>query len=414
MPRGLPPARPASAIRLWVALLRPEVLSICLFIFVADIITGAISPTFPLFARGSGASLSLLGGLTATGGLMRVAGAMPMGAVFDRWRKPALMGGMALFAVTSLGLTLMPSVGLLALPMALYGLARVATFPLGVAYLIDVVSVQEQAPAVSLYATAMGSGFAVGSAAGGFATVHFGFHPTYQALSMLALLAVIWAQMRLPVRRTRTARYVGPLRPGLAAIKRVAGGHDMKAAALVGLLTNLSFNAAITTFLPVYAHELGMSAAIVGIIFSIRSVASASARIPTGILMSLWSTKGAMLIGLAVDILALLLVRLASHPVDLTVVAAAEGIGSGIMMTSSQALVSGGADAQVRGLAMGLYTTVGSLGEALGSLLLGLVAQVLGVASVFTVTGAALLSGALLISVLLFRSPGSRVEPVQN
>ena len=157
-----------------------------------------------------------------------------------------------------------------------------------------------------------------------------------------------------------------------------------------------------------------MSAAIVGIIFSIRSVASASARIPTGILMSLWSTKGAMLIGLAVDILALLLVRLASHPVDLTVVAAAEGIGSGIMMTSSQALVSGGADAQVRGLAMGLYTTVGSLGEALGSLLLGLVAQVLGVASVFTVTGAALLSGALLISVLLFRSPGSRVEPVQN
>src|SRR2546427_11876029 len=59
-------------------LLRREVVDICALIFIADVVTGVQTPLFPLYATSLGASLGLLGVITAVLGLGRLASALPI------------------------------------------------------------------------------------------------------------------------------------------------------------------------------------------------------------------------------------------------------------------------------------------------------------------------------------------------
>jgi len=144
-------------------LFRREVLDICAFIFIADIVTGVPTPIFPLYATGLGASLGFLGVLTATLGLGRLVSALPVGMLSDRLdRKSVLVGGMVMFAVAFVAYAASPSAEWLIVPRLLQAVAMVATFPLGVAYIGDVVETRDRGAAIGVYTAAMGSGFAVG------------------------------------------------------------------------------------------------------------------------------------------------------------------------------------------------------------------------------------------------------------
>ena len=91
-------------------LLRREVVDICLFIFIADVVTGVQTPVFPLYATSLGASLGLLGVITAVLGLTRLLSALPVGILSDRLdRKTVLVGGMVLFALSFICYAIAPS-----------------------------------------------------------------------------------------------------------------------------------------------------------------------------------------------------------------------------------------------------------------------------------------------------------------
>ena len=79
-------------------LLRREVVDICVLIFIADVVTGVQTPLFSLYTTSLGASLGLLGLITAVLGLTRLVSALPLGMLSDRLdRKTVLVGGMIAF-----------------------------------------------------------------------------------------------------------------------------------------------------------------------------------------------------------------------------------------------------------------------------------------------------------------------------
>ena len=59
-------------------LLRREVVDICVLIFIADVVTGVQTPLFSLYTTSLGASLGLLGLITAALGLTRLLSALPI------------------------------------------------------------------------------------------------------------------------------------------------------------------------------------------------------------------------------------------------------------------------------------------------------------------------------------------------
>ena len=73
-----------------------------------------------------------------------------------------------------------------------------------------------------------------------------------------------------------------------------------------------------------------------------------------------------------------------------------EGMAFGVILTSAQALTTQTA-AVPRGTAIGLYSMAGSIGNGFGPLILGLVAEIWGVQTVFLFTGFLTLAALLAI-----------------
>ena len=72
---------------------------------------------------------------------------------------------------------------------------------------------------------------------------------------------------------------------------------------------------------------------------------------------------------------------------------AGEGIAFGMFLTSGQAFVTEHSTEDNRGTAIGVYSMAGSIGATMGPFVLGLVADVWGLAAVFQITGALVFTG---------------------
>ena len=97
-----------------------------------------------------------------------------------------------------------------------------------------------------------------------------------------------------------------------------------------------------------------------------------------------------------------------TSPLALTIVLAGEGVCFGMFLTSGQAFVTEEVDEADRGAAMGVYSTTGSIASTAGPFLLGAVAALWGLRSVFWFTGALVGVGILAFLYLSSRSTTSR------
>ena len=166
---------------IWRIVRRPEILSVFVVVFTADVVAGITIPTFSLYAVSLGASLALVGILTGAGGLTSIFASVPVGALSDaRGRKVILSTGILIFSLTAFLYTIAPTPILLLPARILASLGLVSVFMVGIAYVGDRVSRQERGLAVGLYTTAMGLGFTVGPALGGFVSAKYGYRASYR------------------------------------------------------------------------------------------------------------------------------------------------------------------------------------------------------------------------------------------
>ncbi|MBM4428793.1 MAG: MFS transporter, partial [Chloroflexi bacterium] len=169
--------------------LRRDVLTICVVIFTADIMSGILSPTFSLYAKQLGASLSVVGALSSIVGVTKLFASMPVGVLSDRiGRKIVLTIGMLLFAIAALSFALAPNAYALFPGRMLTGIAMICTFYLGVAYVGDIVAPAERGLAFGLYSTSMGLGFAIGPLIGAVIAVRSGVASSYLFAAGMAFL----------------------------------------------------------------------------------------------------------------------------------------------------------------------------------------------------------------------------------
>lgn len=384
--------------------LRREVLAVCAMIFTADVVSGILSPTFSLYAQTLGASLALIGALSSISGLTQLVSSMLIGMLSDRTgRKLVLTLGMLCFAATMAIFALSPNAYWLLPGKVLAGLAQVATFTMGIAYVGDVVQPEERGLAYGLYTTAMGTGFAVGPLLGSAVASRFGVSGSYLFASSVALLGMLIACVGLATIKPRPAlsRHL----PGLsrAELGLLLRNPALLAGSVANLVMGLVFGGAIVNFFPVYAAQLGVSGAAINSMFSVRALCSAASRLPTGFLTSRVPSRTIMLVAL---ILAMLVTLFMAQTVSLPILGAllvVEGISFGMFLTSGQVFVAQHSSAETRGSAVGVYSTAGSLSAALGPLVQGLVANQWGVRAVFGTTALAVAAGLLAVSYLYTR-----------
>jgi len=383
-------------------LLRRDVLDICLFIFIADVVTGVQTPLFPLYTTSLGASLGVLGLITAVLGLTRLASALPIGMLSDRLdRKTVLVGGMVAFAISFALYALAPNAGWLVLPRVVQAIAMVATFPLGIAYIGDIVETRDRGAAIGVYTAAMGSGFAVGPLLGSWVASVSGYPSAYLTGAVIAVAGAVFGAVRLVRKKVRPGEANLAQRlvdlPALAALIRQPA---MVMACVANIAMTLSMTGAIFTYFPVYARGVGISTVTIGTLFAWRSIASASGRVPMGPLSARlpahWTIAAVLVVEAAID----LAISRTTSPAWLTALLILEGIGFGVFLVSGQSAVATAADTSHRGAAVGLFWMAGSFGDLFGPIALGLIAQTMGLVAVFETVAIAVAMGAITVGAL--------------
>ncbi|MEZ4622003.1 MAG: MFS transporter [Caldilineaceae bacterium] len=371
-------------------LTKPAILSICLVAFSADLVMGIIVPTFSLFATSLGASLALVGALTGMSGLTSIVVAVPIGVLSDqRGRKVISVAGMALFSLSSLLYTVVPS-PLWLFPVRVVGsLGLAAVFMIGVAYIGDITTRSERGLALGLYSTAMALGFTIGPALGGLVAERYGYAASYRVAALIALIGLVVALRGLVGDRPSDTRHAqantaaGKTTGFRQKLRLMVSQSDMLAASLANLGNNIVFTT-VFSFVPLYAATLGIGEATLGTMFALRGLASAAARIPTGLMADHFG-RILMIGGLCSAVVIMVTLALSRAPLLITVLLIADGIAYGLFLTAGQTHVTALAAEGDRGRAMGIYTMAGSIGSAAGPVLMGIVAEWFGLAIVFPV-----------------------------
>lgn len=380
---------------------RRDVVALCVFIFMADILSGIVIPTFSIYAQGLGASLILIGVLSSAVGAASMITAIPSGMLSDRiGRRRVLLFGMLVWTAALSTFAIVDHPYLLFPGRVLMGAAIILTFGIGAAYMGDITSGEERGPAFGLYATALGLGFAVGSLIGGPISDNFGIAWSYGFGTFIAIAGFFFGLRYLPhdPEREEPANVkVESTEPeARTGFLQVLLYPPLLITSVAVFLQSTAFMGAIQNFFPLYGQDVAIiSAGFIATMFSVRAFASTGVRIPMGILASHITTSGVMTISLLIMGLSLIGISQTTDTTLLTIFLALEGIGFGGFVTAGQAFIAEISTTQTRGTSMGIYRMAASAGSAGGPVLLGLIASQWSLGTVFLLTGMVVLIGAM-------------------
>src|SRR6202795_1426313 len=150
-------------------------------------------PVLPLYAAAHGASPTGVGLIIGAHMAVAAVGSIPFGRASDRWgRRPFLVGGMAVSAVTSLLLPLVEGELALATIYGLAGLGVAAFSPSALSLVGDTAAPGRAGRAYAWYSTAHYGAIAIGPFLGGLAADWWGYRAAFvaSAVGIVVALAV--------------------------------------------------------------------------------------------------------------------------------------------------------------------------------------------------------------------------------
>jgi len=354
---------------------------------------GAIMPVLALRARDLGADVSTAAAIVALTGVGMLCASLPAGALVARiGERRALVaagfldaGAMALAAVTDSVAALAASVLLSGVCWTLFLIARQG-------FMIDAVPATHRARAMSLLGGSYRLGVLIGPLLGA------------GLIRLTDLTSVFWLGAAMSV----CASLLAATMPDLGEEKRAAAkasghlpvwtviaSHRRLLATLGTAVVILGMSRSLRlSLLPLWADHLGLSASTTSLIFAGAAALDVAFMWPGGWLMD---TRGRRVVAVPVVLsmaVACLLLPLATSAVSVALVmaliAAGNGLGSGIVMTL-------GADAspdEGRSQFLGAWRLCGDIGNTGGPLLVSAVAAVAPLATACLVVGVLGLAGA--------------------
>ncbi|CCG04233.1 MFS transporter [Blastococcus saxobsidens] len=143
-------------------------------------------------------------------------------------------------------------------------------------------------------------------------------------------------------------------------------------------------------YLPALGADRGLAAGFVGLLLTLRAVASMTSRVFLGRLVALVGRRRLMIVSVALSAVAMAVVGVPLPPAAMAAVVVLLGLGLGVGQPLTMSWLAEVAPAGLRGRAMSLRLTGNRLGQVLIPSTVGLVAVGVGAAGVLWATAAAL------------------------
>lgn len=340
-------------------------------------------PTLPLFIKD-------LGGLDAQVGLaagvftFAAVVARPLaGGLLDRYgRRPFLLAGLALFALSMYAYGWVTAVGTLMVVRLLHGIGWGLATTAAAASVADIVPPARRGEGMGWYGLAMTLAMAVGPSLGMWTLEGYSFRGVFLLAVGLALVAIVAMSIpRIPFEpsqeRTRIELYDPAVLPVAGAVAFLAFAYG-----------------AITTFLPLFAVSIDVNP---GVFFLVYAAALTVARPIAGTMSDRYGEARVIVPATALTIVALIALGAATGLAGVVAAAVLYGIGFGSAQPALQAALLSLVPKDRFGVANASFFTAFDLGIALGATLLGWVAEWLGYRALFTTA-----AGSVAISLAVF------------
>jgi MFS family permease len=146
-------------------------------------------------------------------------------------------------------------------------------------------------------------------------------------------------------------------------------------------------------FVPIYAHGVGLSASVIGVVLSVMAAGSFCVRIGMGRLITKLGEQRLLAIAFYCAAVVFVLVPLATASVILAILAFGFGLCQGLTQPLTMMLMFNSAEEGRAGEAIGLRMTVNNVARIVGPVLFGGVASLLGLLAVFGINGLLMATG---------------------
>lgn len=378
-------------------------------LFVATIITmlglGVIDPILPVYAKSMKATGIELGIIFAGFALSRSIFAPIVGQFSDRHgRKNLMIIGLALFALISVAFVYARSPLALTIIRVVQGFSAVLVAPVAQAYIGDLTPIGKEGKYMNLFYMSFFAGMAFGPYFGGFLTDRFNIKAPFYAMGMLSLLVLILVLSLVP-ESTAIKKHEIKKSPIFRSLIPVFRDKPM-----IGIMTFMTtrgfYRWGFNTFFPLLAMKAEhMSLASIGMVLSLYMLFGSIVQYPFGLIVDNFPSQkvNMILIGGVCSAGSMCAIAYAKSMLMFMLLTIAMGAFSAVARASAVAIRTERGRVYGMGAATGAFTTSLSVGQVLGPILFGVIADLSSIPVAFVVGGFVGLAGTI-ASVSFFKS----------
>jgi MFS family permease len=358
-------------------------------------------PIRPLFIVGVGATTLELGLMMALFSLVSVVTRVPVSAVsmrLGRWRLLAFsialgVATSAIYAFVYDPLLFYPLLSFSALSWSVFS-------PISVVIISDRSTPSNRGAVMGIYFSSIGAALLAGPLLCSLLTLFIGFRELFLASAVFPALALVLFLIKVKAPEIEGDEAYDEVRnedggSTWASIARIFRVRNVAAVCYAQVAFAISYGV-FTTLFSIYAEEdLGLSASVIALIFSVRALTNFMTRLPAGRMSDDIGRRKLVILSHAIIFIIFAVLPFVRDLMLLGLLIAIYGIGWGMRVAPDAALVSESVPPKDRPMALAILMTMFDLGSALGSLLVGGTASLLTIPNVFLLCAPILLSGLL-------------------
>ena len=377
-------------------------------LFIATVITmaglGIIDPILPLYAKSMKATGIQLGIIFAGFALSRSIFAPFVGQYSDRHgRKNLMIAGLVLFTAVSVCFVYAKSPLVLTLVRLVQGFAVVLVTPVAQAYIGDLTPVGKEGKYMNLFFMSFFAGMAIGPYLGGYLTDRFNIRTPFYTMGGMSLTVLVLVLFLVPesfaVKRHDEKRI--PFFKSLLPV--------FKDKPMIGIMTYMAtrgfYRWGFNTFFPLLAIKAEkMSPAGIGLVLSVYMLFGSILQYPFGLIADRFPSQKVNLIltGGSCSALSMCAVAYSRSMLMFVILAISMGAFSSLSRASALTIRTERGRIYGMGSVTGAFTTSLSLGQVLGPILFGVIADIYSIPVAFLVGGLVGLTGTI-VSYIFFK-----------
>jgi MFS family permease len=373
--------------------------SVFLPALVYEIGNGAVAPVVAITALDLGASAGTAGFLVALLGIGQLLGDVPSASLAARLGDRHAMvvaAGVATAAMS--GCFLAPSLLLFGACLVVLGMCNATFYLARQSYLTEVAPLDLRARALSMLGGAHRVGLFIGPFVGAAVISLTSLRSAYLVAVVTAVAAAVLLLVIPDVAPAGAPRAARPGRGGHGLAATLREHRRLLLTLGVGVLAVGAVRAARQTVLPLWAVHIGLSPEATSLVFGIASAVDMALFYPSGKVMDSYGRLAVALPAMVVLGLAMIALPLTGEVVGLTAVAMVmsfgNGIGSGIVMTIGADVAP--PDNRLRFLSV--WRVMSDTGNALGPVVVSVVAGIATLAAGIAAVGAVGLLAAVVLA----------------